>query len=104
MEATARSGARTPNPIENTIIAGKEVTEAPPSQRELLPKMSNGIVQAARIMLVPTSRKLRLVRTIIKLICAADISQRVRKKSVSEGSSMKMTKLTPGTIESSVAN
>lgn len=54
-------------------------------------------------MLVPTRRKLRLVRTIIKLIRAVDISQRVRKKSVSEGSSMKMTKLTPGTIESSVA-
>ena len=65
--------------------------------------MSNGVVGAAVIILVPTSRKLRLVRTIIKSICAVDIYQRVRKKFVMEGSSMKMTKLTPGTIESSVA-
>ena len=65
--------------------------------------MSNGVVGAAVIILVPTSRKLRLVRTIIKSIRAVDISQRVRKKSVREGSSMKMNKLTPGTIESSVA-
>ena len=54
-------------------------------------------------MLVPTSRKPRLHRMIVKLICAIDISQRVRKRSVSEGRSMKLTKLTPGTIESSVA-
>ena len=54
-------------------------------------------------MLVPSSRKPRLFRTIVKSIRAVDISQRVRKASVREGSSMKTTKLTPGTIESSVA-
>ena len=54
-------------------------------------------------MLVPVTRKPRLVRTIIKSICAVDISQRVRKRSVREGSSVKTTRLTPGTIESSVA-
>ena len=54
-------------------------------------------------MLVPTSRKLRPHRTIVKLIRAVDISQRVRKRFVSEGRSIKMTKLTPGTIESSYA-
>lgn len=90
MEATARSGTRTPKPTENTIIPRKSHRGYSFAERPL-PK------------LIQTSRKLRLVCTIIRLIRAVDIAQRVRKKSVSEGSSMKMTKLRPATLESRVA-
>ena len=103
VDATARSGARIPKPIENTHVAGKDQCMLPSRSMKVIPPMSAGILCAAAVMALPRTRNMRLARRIIKLILAMGMAQRICRKSVMEGSKTKTARLIPGVMESSLS-